>query len=176
MYSSDRQQVHQDEEGCVAVTDSLQRRGLYRRYPPRHQSRPQRPLSFPAARAIPGRDFTGRDFPGGESVESVHTSSARKEAGMPALTYDFHMRQLEDFIEEYKVLQKQVRASERTVPKGRPNSCLHHVTPSLSQSQNSSSIHFWYPYRSRCRHHLCTAPLPHSVTNDLQSAINLLAR
>ena len=100
----------------MAVMDSLQRRSLYRRYPPRHQSRPQRPLSFPA-RAIPGRDFTGRDFPGGETVDT----SARKEVGMPALTYDFHMRQLEDFIEEYKVLQKQVRASERTVPKGRPN-------------------------------------------------------
>ena len=92
----------------AVTTDSLQRRCLYRRHPRHHQSRPQRPLSFPA-RAIPGRDFSGRDFTGGEPVENVHTSA--RNVAMPALTYDFHMRQLEDFIEEYKVLQKQVRAS-----------------------------------------------------------------
>ena len=42
-------------------------------------------------------------------MENVHTSA--RNVAMPALTYDFHMRQLEDFIEEYKVLQKQVMAS-----------------------------------------------------------------
>ena len=67
-------------------------------------------MSFPA-RAFPERDFPGRyfpgeDFPGNDTVGNTH---ARPSTTMPALTYDFHMRQLEEFIEEYKALQKQVR-------------------------------------------------------------------
>ena len=112
-----RQQVHQD-----GYFGSLQRRNLYRQYP-HHQtrpSRPPRPLSFPAARAFPGRDFPGRDFPGvdfpggdipgSDTVVNTHARpmTTNTAAAMPALTYDFHMRQLEEFIEEYKGLQKEV--------------------------------------------------------------------
>ena len=142
----------------MAVTDSLQRRSLYRRHL-RHQSRPQRPLSFPA-RAIPGRDFTGRDFPGGETVENVHTSA--RNVAMPALTYDFHMRQLEDFIEEYKVLQKQVRASGQYKKDVRIR-FLHHltpITPFLCHNHTTPLLFLCILctfVRSRCRHHLCTA-------------------
>ena len=111
----------------MAAADSLQRHDLYRRYP-RHQSRPQRPLSFPS-RAIPGRDFPVRDFPGGNALETSHTST--RKVAMPALTYDFHMRQLEEFIEEYKALQKQVRASGQ-YPKDVQISFLHHLTVPIS--------------------------------------------